>query len=232
MKILAIDSSAQVASVAIVDEHKTIGEFSTQTPKKHAQTLMPMVDALLQATGLTMADMDAVACAGGPGSFTGLRIGAATAKGLAHGAGKPVIHVPTLEALAYNVCDGEKLIVPMLDARRGQVYASFFQWEKERLVQLVPDTADSVEQILDKAAGYGRAVVCVGDGALACAQAITDRGFQVGLPHVNTQRAAAVGAVALLKAAEGGLLPYGAFTPVYVRLPQAQRERMERQSHD
>ena len=120
MKILALDTTGLVASVALVDENKTIAEFTTNYKKTHSQTIMPMVENLKNMVDLDLSTIDYIACACGPGSFTGLRIGAATAKGLAHGLDIPVIPVPTLDALAYNMFGTNKLVVPIMDARRNQ----------------------------------------------------------------------------------------------------------------
>ena len=126
MKILALDTTGLVASVALVDEEKTIAEFTTNYKKTHSQTIMPMIEQLKNMVELDLSEIDYVACASGPGSFTGLRIGAATAKGLAHGLDKKIIPVPTLDGLAYNLAESSKLIVPIMDARRNQVYSAIY----------------------------------------------------------------------------------------------------------
>ena len=126
MNILAIDTTGLVASVALVNEDKTIGEFTTNYKKTHSQTIMPMIEILVKMLEVDLDTVDYIACACGPGSFTGLRIGAATAKGLAHGLGKQIIAVPTLDALAYNMMESNNLIVPIMDARRNQVYSALY----------------------------------------------------------------------------------------------------------
>ena len=132
MRILALDSSGMVASVAVVwadkDEEELVAEYTVNYKKTHSQTLLPMLDEIVKITELDMETIDAVAVAAGPGSFTGLRIGAATAKGLALALRKPVIAVPTLEGLAYNLCGSEKLVCPIMDARRGQVYTGIYEF--------------------------------------------------------------------------------------------------------
>ena len=129
MKILAIDTTSLVASVALVNDNKTIAEFTTNYKKTHSQTIMPMIDYLKNMVELELDTVDYIACSSGPGSFTGLRIGAATAKGLSLALNKKIVPVPTLDAIAYNVFMNENLIVPIMDARRNQVYTALYTWE-------------------------------------------------------------------------------------------------------
>ena len=131
MKILGIDASGMVASVAIVEDDIVVGEYSTNFKKTHAQTLLPMLEELKKMIALDLDTIDAIAVAAGPGSFTGLRIGSATAKGLGLALGKPLIHVPTVDALAYNVYGCGDLICPIMDARRKQVYTGLYSFSHE-----------------------------------------------------------------------------------------------------
>ena len=176
MRVLAIDSSGLTASVAIVEEEVTIAEYTVNYKKTHSQTLLPMIDEMVKMTETDLDTIDAIAVAGGPGSFTGLRIGSATAKGLGLALDKPLIHIPTVDGLAYNVYGCEDLICPIMDARRNQVYTGMytFSWkagEKENQCLREPvfqvlkmQMAISVEELIRRLNNYGRRVVFVGDG--------------------------------------------------------------------
>lgn len=131
MKILAIDTSGQTASAALIEDEKLIGEFTQNDKLTHSQTILPMVAEICEKTNTDPKDVDYIACAVGPGSFTGLRIGAATAKGLCLGLNKPLLAVPTLDALAYHMFMTGAIVCPIMDARRQQVYACFYEWEGE-----------------------------------------------------------------------------------------------------
>ena len=131
MRILALDSSGLVATVAVVEDEQTIAEYTVNYKKTHSQTLLPMLDEIVKMTELDLNTIDAIATSGGPGSFTGLRIGAATAKGLGMALGKPLIHIPTVDALAYNLFGTSRLICPIMDARRNQVYTGIYRFESE-----------------------------------------------------------------------------------------------------
>ena len=151
MRILALDSSGLVASVAIVEagpvEQETIAEYTVNYKKTHSQTLLPMLDEVAKMIELDMESIDAIAVAAGPGSFTGLRIGSATAKGLGLALKKPLIHIPTLEGLAYNLCGTDKIVCPIMDARRGQVYTGIYEFDGDELVILEDQMAISVEEL-------------------------------------------------------------------------------------
>lgn len=132
MKILAIDSSGLVASVAVVEDETLLAEFTIDYKKTHSQTLLPMLDQMAKMIELDLNSIDAIAVAGGPGSFTGLRIGSATAKGLGLALDKPLLHIPTVDALAYNLYGVEALICPIMDARRNQVYTGVYRFEGDK----------------------------------------------------------------------------------------------------
>lgn len=138
MKILGLDSSGIVASVAIVEEDNLIAEYTVNYKKTHSQTLLPMLDELAKMTELDMDTIDAIAVAAGPGSFTGLRIGSATAKGLGLALKKPLVEIPTVDALAYNLYDAKALICPIMDARRSQVYTGIYRFEKKSSAWYLP----------------------------------------------------------------------------------------------
>lgn len=225
MKILAIDTTGMVASVAIVDETKTIGVISTNYKKTHAETLMPMVDDLVKTVELDLSDISYIACSSGPGSFTGLRIGVATAKGLAFGLNKKIVPVPTLDALAYNSFRTEAIVSPIIDARGEQVYSAFYCFENGKLKRLTDYTGENIYNILDAAKAYGRHIVFTGDGIMRhCEKILAFEGFSIAPPHLNMQSAAAVGALGIELVNEQKAVTAKDFVPYYIRKSQAEQE--------
>ena len=168
MRILALDSSGLVASVAIVEEEQTVAEYTVNYKKTHSQTLLPMLDEIVKMTDMGLQSIDAIAVAGGPGSFTGLRIGSATAKGLGLALNKPLIHIPTLEGMAYNLYGSSAVICPIMDARRKQVYTGIYRFEEGELKVLEDQTAIAVDELIQKLNEMGEEVVFLGDGAGVC----------------------------------------------------------------
>ena len=229
MKILAIDTSGQVASVALMEDKKLIAEFSMNYKMTHSQTIMPMVDEVMKMVEMNMGEIDYIACASGPGSFTGLRIGAATAKGLAHGLNKPIVPVPTLEALAYNIFDTEKIICPIMDARRNQVYTCLYQWEAQQMKPLMEQMAVSIEEILDIVSQYQKETVFLGDGVAVHEEILRQNPMFLLAPvHCRLQRAGCVAAAAAEAAKQGKAIAGKDFVPFYLRLSQAEREKKEK----
>ncbi|HWT75679.1 MAG TPA: tRNA (adenosine(37)-N6)-threonylcarbamoyltransferase complex dimerization subunit type 1 TsaB [Mobilitalea sp.] len=232
MKILALDSSGLVAAVAIVTEEAVLAEYTVNFKKTHSQTLLPMLDEIVKMVELDLAQVDAIAVAAGPGSFTGLRIGSATAKGLGLALKKPIIPIPTLEGLAYNLYGTGKLICPMMDARRSQVYTGLYEFKDKDLVTVLPQTTLAIEEILDKVNETGREVIFLGDGADIYKEIITDKAktaFTFAPVHLNRQRAGAIGALGFEYYHKNKLESASEHEPVYLRLSQAEREREERQ---
>ena len=164
MKILGIDSSGLVASVAVVEDDVMLAEYTVNYKKTHSQTLLPMLKEIADMISLDLASVDAIAVAAGPGSFTGLRIGSATAKGLGLALDKPIISVPTVDGLAYNLYGTEKRICPLMDARRNQVYTGIYEFQGDRLQVIEPQMAVAVSEIVSKINEDGREVVFLGDG--------------------------------------------------------------------
>lgn len=165
MKLLAIESSAIVASIAIAEDDRLICEYTSNHKKTHSQTLMPMIEEVSKLIDLDLKELDAIAIANGPGSFTGLRIGVATAKGLAHALDIPIIPVKTLDALAFNIGFTDKLICPMMDARRNQVYTALYTYENNTFKNILPSTVVPIEDIFSEIKTIGREVVFfLGDG--------------------------------------------------------------------
>lgn len=230
MKILAIDSSGMTASAAIAEEGKLIAEYSVNNKKTHSQTLLPMVDEIVRMTQLDRGSIDAIAVAGGPGSFTGLRIGAATAKGIGLALKKPLISVPTLEAMAYNAWGMKELIVPMMDARREQVYTGIYRFDGEGIAAVMEQDALSLEELMSRLNESGERAFLLGDGTTAFRDKIRDAlkiPFVFAPPHMNQQRAGAVACCAFARAARGEFVAAADFRPDYLRLSQAERVRAE-----
>ncbi len=221
MKILAIDTTGAVAGVALVDDNITVAEFSVNNEKTHSQTIMPLINKLLSSLDLTIADIDYIAATSGPGSFTGLRIGCATAKGLAHGSKKLIIPVPTLDALAYNLPYSDRLVVPIMDARRNQVYTAIYRFENAKLIRLTDYMAEDIFVLMENVEKYSSKAVFLGDGVFPNKSAILSKGFDLAPLHLNMQRAASIGALALTMLDKA--VDYHSFTPFYLRLSQAER---------
>lgn len=232
MRILAIESSSLVASVAIVEDGVTMAEYTANFKKTHSQTLLPMIDAMVDLLGVDLATIDAIAVSGGPGSFTGLRIGSATAKGLGLALNKPLIHVPTLDGTAYNLYGAKGLICPIMDARRNQVYTGIYRFEKDFEVVMEQDAMDMGE-LIDKLNEMGERVIFLGDGVPVHEKLIAERmtvPYDFAPANVNRQRAASVAALGAVYFAEGKIETAADHGPDYLRKSQAEREREEREA--
>ncbi len=233
MKILALDSSGLVASVAVLEDENLLAEYTINYKKTHSQTLLPMLDEAAKMIELDLNTVDAIAVAGGPGSFTGLRIGAATAKGLGLALGKPLISVPTVDGIAYQMCGTDKRVCPLMDARRSQVYTGIYEFEGNTLKVIEGQMAVSVAEIAEKLNAMGREVVFLGDGYPVYEETLKELvkvPFMAAPTHKNRQSAAALGALAFFYAKEGLAEPAAAHQPDYLRLSQAERERAEKES--
>lgn len=231
MRVLAIDSSGLTATVAVVEDEQTITEYTVNYKKTHSQTLLPMIDEVKKMIDLDLSSIDAIAVSGGPGSFTGLRIGSATAKGLGLALGKPLIHVPTVDALAYNVYGCGDLICPIMDARRKQVYTGIYRYEDHRLVTVKDQMAVGIEELLSMLNEMGETVTFLGDGVPVFKDIIADKlevPFSFAPSHLSRQRAGAVGALGILYYKEGRTETAAEHKPDYLRVSQAERERAQR----
>ena len=227
MKILAFDSSGLVASVAILEEEQLIAEYTLNYKKTHSQTLLPMLDEIVKMTELDLNEIDAIAVAAGPGSFTGLRIGSATVKGLGLALNKPILSVPTLEGIAYNLYGTDALICPMMDARRKQVYTGLYEFNGKKFQIIADQTACPVEEILDRCNEFGRKVIFLGDGVPVYQDMIKDKiqvEYDFAPAHMNRQRAGALGMRAFDYIREEKLESAAEHAPVYLRKSQAERE--------
>ncbi len=245
MRVLGIDSSSLVASVALVTDEVMTAEYTVDFKKTHSQTLLPMLDEMMRLLGLDVSELDAIAAAAGPGSFTGLRIGAATAKGLGLALKKPLIHVPTVDALAYNLWGAAGLVCPIMDAKRSQVYTGLYHMEHgiEVVREQCPMDMGELAELLNQ---RGEPVIFLGDGVPVYQSLIQERlsvPFMLAPAHMNRQRAAAVAALGM-KALKRGqeetpsawgvreaeycgarLVEADAFAPDYLRKSQAERQR-------
>lgn len=223
MIVLAIESSAIAASVALQSDDRLLAELTLNRGNTHSENLLPMVETLLTRTGLSVDDVDLFAVSAGPGSFTGVRIGVATVKGLAFGKGKSCVGVSTLEALAENLAflsDG--LICPVMNARRNQVYTALFRGKS----RILPDQAISVAELEEVLSGYSEPVWFVGDGYELVTSQIKHV-YQTLPERLRLQSAASVAAVALRYAKEGKVTDDARLFPVYLRPSQAERTRAE-----
>lgn len=220
MRILAVDTSAVCAAVAVTEDGKILSESQTNTGLTHSRTLMPMIDSTLKNAEISLDSIDFFACSAGPGSFTGIRIGVAAIKGLCDGLKKKCLPVSTLEALAYNLLGRSCTAVSVMDARCNQVYCGIFRVEGEKVTRLADDEAIKIEDLGEKLKAY-EDIIFVGDGAGLCHKAL---GYSVASPSELFQKGSSVAFCAAENYSEDKLLDASDVLPVYLRLPQAERE--------
>ncbi len=237
MKVLGLDSSGLVASVAVVDEDNLLGEYTINHKKTHSQTLLSMLDEVVSMIELDLETIDVIAVSGGPGSFTGLRIGCATAKGLGLALKKELVNVPTVNGLAYNMAGSRALVCPLMDARRNQVYTGLFAFEQDKMQTIVEQCAVDIKEILEEVNAQGKEVVFLGDGVAVYKDIIEEQckvPYYFAPAHLNKQRGAAIAALGMVYAKEGCTESAAMHRPEYLRLTQAERERNERlaREHD
>ena len=231
MRILGIESSSLVASAAVVENEVTLAEYTVNYKKTHSQTLLPMIDEMMRLLDMEPSAVDAIAVSGGPGSFTGLRIGSATAKGLGLALKKPLIHVPTLDAMAYGLFGASGLICPMMDARRQQVYTGIYRFE-ERFEIVMEQSALAVADLAERLNALGERVIFLGDGVPVYEKQLAETltvPYCFAPAHVNRQRAASVAALGAVYFAEGKTETAAEHKPDYLRKSQAEREREEKE---
>lgn len=232
IRILALDSTAEVSSVCVCEGEKLVCEITVNTGNTHSQTLLPAVEQTLKMAEMTVNDIDVFACSTGPGSFTGVRIGVATIKGIAYGKGKPCVSVSTLEALAYNLIGNEGILCPVMNARRSQVYNALFKCEDGNLKRLCDDRALAISELDEELAGKAEPIYLSGDG-----YEITEKGFKkTKISYVperqKYQSAYSVAQIALKRYEAGEYVDDAALVPIYLRPSQAERERQERLSKE
>ena len=230
MKILALETSAKSVSAAVTEDGAVLASAYQNTGLTHSRTLMPMVDAMLNNSGIPLSDIGLVAVAAGPGSFTGLRIGVSAAKGLAWTLDLPCCAVSTLEAMAWNLRQEDAVIVCAMDARRNQVYNALFAARDGRLERLIPDRAVGLAELAAGLKNDEKAKIIVGDGARLCYTYLRDSGIpcRMAPAHLVMQNALGVALCAQEMAARGETASARDLVPNYLRLSQAERERLAR----
>lgn len=232
MKILALDSSGLVASVAVVEDDNLLGEYTVNYKKTHSQTLLPMLEEVARMIELDLDTIDVIAVSAGPGSFTGLRIGSATAKGLALALEKKIVSVPTVDALAYNLWGSSDLICPLMDARRQQAYTGIYQFTDQEFEVLVPQCAVGIDEIIDQVNLFEVRTIFLGDGVDVFRDYISEHAL---VPYVfapaqcNKQRAASVAVLGGILYRQGKAESADVHKPEYLRLSQAEREYQKKQ---
>lgn len=228
MKVLAIDTSGNVAAAALLSGNKVISEYILNHKKTHSQKIMPMVEGILKDSETDIHDIDLFAASVGPGSFTGLRIGIASVNGMAHAVGKPAIGIGTLEALAYNLPECRHVIVPLMDARRNHVYTGAYSWDNG-FHSIMEEHDASIEEAVEFCRSFGSTVIFTGDGIYLhmdyIKQKLGDQAYFAPAQAVN-QRAASVGALALDRFKKSGADGY--IMPMYLKKSQAERELEEK----
>lgn len=231
MNILGIDSSGLVASVAVLKDETLVAEFTINNKQTHSQTLLPMLDQTLRMAGVSLKEMDAIAISAGPGSFTGLRIGSATAKGLALAQNKPIVSVPTLEGLAYRMAMTEGVICPLMDARRNQVYTGIYKMQEEQLKVLSEQEATDIVKVIEKINEFGEKAVFLGDGVPVHKEILKNTlkvPYVFAPSYMNRQSAATIAALGKQYFEAGKSEGADAHRPVYLRQSQAERERAKK----
>lgn len=228
MKILALDSTAIIASVALCEDERLLGEFTLQNGNTHSETLLPMIESLLRFHRLSVDEIDLFAASAGPGSFTGVRIGAATIKGLAFDTQKPCIGVSTLEALAENLNLVNGLVCPVMNARRKQVYTALFRYQNGAAERLMEDSAIAIAELDERLSAYDEPIYLVGDGYDVTVGLLT----HAVLPtpeRLRHQSAYSVAQIARQLYAAGKCTTDSEMVATYLRPSQAERERAERE---
>lgn len=229
MKILAIDTSASPVSAALTDNGTLLGEFYLNTKTTHSQTLMPVVESLLKTTDTNINNIDIFAVNAGPGSFTGVRIGVASVKGMTMPLNKPCASVSTLESMAYCLPYESGIICAVMDARCAQVYNALFRLTDGQPKRITPDRALSIEELAKELSQYNEKIYLVGDGAVICYKAFSETLSHVTLTpeNIRYQHAYGTAKVAEQMALDNRLCTSDQLMPVYLRLPQAERERLK-----
>lgn len=233
MRILAVESSAVTASAAILTDDIMTAEYTINYKKTHSQTLLPMIAEIFKMTDTKPEDIDVIAVSVGPGSFTGLRIGVATGKGMALALGKKMAAVPTLDAMAYNLYGTDKLICSVMDARRQHLYNNIYYFDEENsLHKLRQQSLSSYEELATELNELGKEVIFIGDGVSAAGRFFEEKltcRYEFAPAHITTQRAASVAFLAKKQAERGELVDAAAVKPDYLRPSQAERELAEKQ---
>ncbi len=221
MKILAVDTSTKSCSVAVTKDDNLISELLLASGQTHSIHLMAMVKQALKFAGIAIGEIDGYAVAGGPGTFTGLRIGLSTIKGLAAATGKPVVAISTLKALAFQAFAHTKMIYPMIDARRGEIYFAGYRQEKDRLIETIAPQAASARDFLSSATKPG---LLIGNGAGLCTDLINNKAdfFQIAPDYLHTLRASAVAHLSFKQFSQNKTSMLETLVPQYIRKSDAE----------
>ena len=230
MKILSVDSSAIVASVALCEDECLLAEYTLNNKNTHSETLLPMVESMLSFFSLEACDIDLFAVSSGPGSFTGVRIGTATIKGLAFAMEKPCVGVSTLEAIAYNLRFHKGLVCPVMNARRSQVYTALFRSDGENITRLTDDCAIAISELDDILAQYNEEIALAGDGYEICVKGLKKTNLRFVPERLRHQSAFSVAELAYKKYSDGETYTDRSLGVDYLRPSQAERERAEREN--
>ncbi|WP_378956108.1 tRNA (adenosine(37)-N6)-threonylcarbamoyltransferase complex dimerization subunit type 1 TsaB [Pelosinus sp. sgz500959] len=224
MPILAIETATLVSSVALATADTLLAEITLQTKKTHSELLMPHIATILESAGVKKSELKAIAVSIGPGSFTGLRIGLATAKTLAYALNIPLIGVPTLAAMAYGCPTPGVILAPMLDAQKGNVYQALFEWKDGRMQEIMPATVMEIGESLAKLAQYKIPVVLMGEAAVLHREKISQAGnpLLLAAPHVIIQRASSVAGLGHMLIEDGIEHDVMALEPLYIRRSEAE----------
>jgi tRNA threonylcarbamoyladenosine biosynthesis protein TsaB len=224
MTILSIDTSTEVATISLDNEFNNIGEFTINNEKTHSEHLLSMIESMFNILKIEIENVDYIACSNGPGSFTGLRIGIATAKGLAHALNKKIISVPTLNALAYNVFSTSKIIVPIMNARRDNVYTSFYRWENDVPIAITEIMLENIDELISKIISLNESVIFCGDASVLFRNKILEAGLEIAPSNLILQKASSLGSLAFKLLKINGTVNYSDFMPFYLKATLAERE--------
>ncbi len=234
MKILAVDTSSIVASCALINENKLICEYTLNHKKTHSQKLMPIIKEILVASEILPNEIDVFAASIGPGSFTGLRIGIATINGLAHASNKPVVGVKTIDALAYNIPYFDGIIVPIMDARRNNVYTGIYKQEDNEFNILKEQTVMNIDKLIEILKERKEKIVFNGDGVITYKEKLIDELNVRAIfspNNLNMPKASSVAEIAMIKAKSGETQSYYDLKPEYLRKSQAERQYDEKENN-
>lgn len=226
MKILAIESATVIASCAISENDVVLGEYSLGHKKTHSEKLMPLIEKLLEDMEMKIKDIDVIAISEGPGSYTGLRIGAAIGKSLAYAINVPIANIPTMKSLAANIYSVEKLIVPVMDAKSGRVYAGIYKWENDSLTTVKEQFPTNIDELIEILNGCTESIILSGDGSENYRNIFEERlkiKYTISPKQFNLPRASSSACLGYSMAINGEIINASEFAPKYLRLSQAER---------
>lgn len=228
MKILSIESATVTASCAVSQDDKILGEYTLSHKKTHSEKLMPLIEELLEGLGLKIHDIDLVAISEGPGSYTGLRIGAAIGKSLAFAANIDIVAVPTMKSLAANVYNEGKLIVPIMDAKAGRIYTGIYKWLGGECIDVLEQFPSNIGDLVEILNNYQEPIIFVGDGSVNYRDDLKDklnREVSFAPETFNYLKASTLAFIAYRMGVQGNTMPAKDFKPKYLRLSQAERQK-------